>query len=113
MDILISNKAHHNMINIAKFTARISTSYSNKVIHNIYSTIDSIKGSPYIGRYVPELSDKHYRERICGNYRIIYLVSEKHNTIFIRYIISGKQNSYLFFEVHKKELFNFLNQLFN
>lgn len=112
MNISISNKAHNNMRNIIKFTTKISTNYSNKVMLDIYATIDSIKDAPYIGRYVPELSDKHYRERICRNYRIIYLVSEKHNTIFIRYIISGKQNSYLFFEVHKKELFDFFNQLF-
>lgn len=111
MNISISNKAHSNMRNITKFTVKFSANYSNKIIHEIYSTIDSIKDAPYIGRYVPELSDKHYRERICGNYRIIYLVSEKHNTIFIRYIISGKQNSKLFFEVHKKEILRFLNQI--
>lgn len=113
MNISISNKAYNNMQNIIKFTAKISTNYSNRVMLDIYDTIDSIKDTPYIGRYVPELSDKHYRERICGNYRIIYFISEKHNTIFIRYIISGKQNSYLFFEVHKKELFEFFNQLSN
>ena len=112
MNILISNKAYDNMRSIAKFSSRISTRYSNKIINSIYFTIDSIKETPYIGRYVPELSDNHYRERICGNYRIIYLISEKYNTIFIRYIISGKQNSNLFFKVHKKELLNFLNQLF-
>lgn len=112
MNISISNKAHNHMRNITKFTAKISTNYSNNVMRDIYSTIDSIKDAPYIGRYVPEISDKHYRERICGNYRIIYVVSEKHNTIYIRYIISGKQNSNLFFEVHKKEIFNFLNRLF-
>ena len=112
MNISISNRVYSNMRSITKFSAKISTNYSNKVIRDIYATIDSIKDAPYIGRYVPELSDKHYRERICGNYRIIYVVSKKHNTIFIRYIISGKQNSNLFFEVHKKELFNFLNRLF-
>ena len=113
MNISISNRTYNHMRSIAEFSAKISTNYSNKVIHNIYSTIYSIKDAPYIGRYVPEISDKHYRERICGNYRIIYVVSEKHNTIYIRYIISGKQNSNLFFEVHKKEIFNFLNRLFN
>jgi len=112
MNISISNKAYRNLRNITQFTSKISINYANKVIHNIYHTIDSIKNAPYIGRYVPELSDKYYRERICGNYRIIYLISKKHNTIFIRYIISGKQNSNLFFEVHKKELFNFLNQIY-
>ncbi|MCI8411718.1 MAG: type II toxin-antitoxin system RelE/ParE family toxin [Clostridia bacterium] len=113
MEISISNRAQSNIENITEFTLKISTNYANRVINEIYSTIYSIKDAPYIGRYVPEISDKHYRERICGNYRIIYVVSEKHNTIYIRYIISGKQNSNLFFEVHKKEIFNFLNRLFS
>ena len=113
MEISISNRAQSNIENITEFTLKISTNYANRVVNEIYSTIYSIKDAPYIGRYVPELSDKHYRERICENYRIIYLISEKHNTIFIRYIISGKQNSNLFFEVHKKELFDFFNRLYN
>ncbi len=112
MEISISSRAQTNIENIVEFSLKISTNYANKVITEIYSTIDSIQDDPYIGRYVPELSDKQYRERICRNYRIIYLVSEKHNTIFIRYIISGKQNSKIFFEVHKKELIEFFNQLF-
>lgn len=111
MKISISSRAQTNIENIAEFSLNISTNYANKVITEIYSTIDSIQDTPYIGRYVPELSDKHYRERICRNYRIIYLVSEKQNTIFIRYIISGK-NSKIFFDVHKKELIEFFNQLF-
>lgn len=113
MEISISNRAQSNIKNITEFTLKISTNYANRVINEIYSTIYSIKDAPYIGRYVPEISDKYYRERICGNYRIIYVVSEKHNTIYIRYIISGKQNSNLFFKVHKKEIFNFLNRLFS
>src|SRR5574344_233932 len=110
MEISLSNRAQSNIENISEFSLKISTNYANKVVNEIYSTINSIQDSPYIGRYVPELSDKHYRERICENYRIIYLIFEKYITIYIRYIISGKQNSYLFFEVHKKELFNFFNQ---
>ena len=110
MEISLSNRAQNNIENIAKFSLKISTNYANKIVNRIYSTINSIKISPYAGRYVPELLDKQYRERICENYRIIYLVSKRYNTIFIRYIISGKQNSYLFFEVHKKELINFFNQ---
>ena len=113
MNILISNKAYDNIKHIINFTLKVSKKYSNRIVKDIYDTIDSIKENPYIGRYVPELKNKHYRERICGNYRIIYIVSEKHKKIFISYIICGKQNSYLFFEVHKKELFDFLNLFLN
>lgn len=113
MEISISNRAQINIENIIDFSLKISTNYANRIVNEIYSTIYSIKDAPYIGRYVPEILDKHYRERIFKNYRIIYVISEKHNTIFIRYIISGKENSNLFFEVHKKEIFDFLNRLFN
>ena len=113
MEISISNRAQINIENIIDFSLKISTNYANRIVNEIYSTIYSIKDAPYIGRYVPEILDKHYRERIFKNYRIIYVISEKHNTIFIRYIISGKRNSNLFFEVHKKEIFDFLNRLFN
>lgn len=113
MEISISNRAQINIENIIDFSLKISTNYANRIVNEIYSTIYSIKDAPYIGRYVPEILDKHYRERIFKNYRIIYVISEKHNTIFIRYIISGKQNSNLFFEVHEKEIFDFLNRLFN
>ncbi len=74
MEISISNRAQSNIENITEFTLKISTNYANRVVNEIYSTIYSIKDAPYIGRYVPELLDKHYRERICGNYRIIYVV---------------------------------------
>ena len=111
MNISISNEIHHNIRNITKYTLNISTNYANRVVQKIYSTFDSIKYLPHAGRYVPELSDKHYRERICNSYRIIYFVSEFYNTIFIRYIFSGKQNSNLFFKVHKDELINFSNKI--
>ena len=80
--------------------------------NTLYDIIYDLQDSPYIGRYVPELSDKQYRERICGNYRIIYYVSETNNTIYVRYIFCARQNSNLFFKVHEKELFKFLNQFF-
>ncbi len=112
MKISISDKAQGNIEDITEFTSKISDNYANRVINNIYKLIDLIKYAPYIGRYVHEIPNKYYRERICENYRIIYVASEKLNTVFIRYIISGKQNSNLFFEVHKKEIFNFFYRNF-
>lgn len=113
MNISISNKAQNHLRSIAEFSAKISINYSNRVIQdiysNIYSNIYKLKDYPYIGRYVPEIQSSHYRERIYKNYRIIYVVSEKYNTIFIRYIFSSRQDKVTFFEVHKKEIFDFLN----
>ena len=113
MKVIITQRAKHNLLDLFDYNANISLNYAIRIDKKIRSYIEDLQDAPYIGRYITEISNKHYRERICGNYRIIYVVSEKHNTIYIRYIISGKQNSNLFFEVHKKEIFIFLNRLFS
>ena len=113
MKIIISNDAKSAITDIFHYSYNISFSYARKVVNKIYDAIYDLQYYPYIGRFVPELSDKNYRERICENYRIIYYVCEMNNTVYILYIFCTRQNSNLFFEVHKNELFNFLNQLFN
>lgn len=77
------------------------------------SYIEDLQHYPHIGRFVPEIQNKHYRERICKNYRIIYAVSEKYNIVCIRYIFNSRQDKATFFKVHKKELFDFLSFLFS
>ena len=84
-----------------------------RIDKKIRSYINELKHYPYIGRYVPEIPDKCYRERICEKYRIIYLISEKYKTIFIRYIFNAKQDKSAFLENHKIEIFDFFNRLFN
>ena len=112
MQIIISDDAKSAITDIYDYSYNISSNYASRIVNRIYDAIYDLQDSPYIGRYVPELSDKQFRERICEKYRIIYYISEKDNTIFIRYIFCGRQNSNLFFKVHEKELFDFFNQLF-
>lgn len=107
MQVIVTTKAKSNLLEVFNYNVKISLKYAIETDKKIRSSIDKLQNFPYIGRYVPEIPNKYYRERVCENYRIIYIVSEKLNTVFIRYIISGKQNSNLFFEVHKKEIFNF------
>ena len=104
MQIIISDDAKSAITDIYDYSYNISSNYANRIVNKIYDTI-------YIGRNVPEFSDKQFRERICEKYRIIYYISEMDNTIFIRYIFCGRQNSKLFFKVHENELINFFNQL--
>lgn len=102
MKIIVTQRAKHNLIDIFDYNINISLNYAIRIDKKIRSYIEDLKYSPYIGRYVPEISDKHYRERICEKFRIIYFVSEKENTIFIRYIFSSRQDKKMFFEVYKK-----------
>lgn len=109
MKVIVTQRAKHNLFD---YTANISLNYAIRIDEKILSYIEELQYSPYIGRYVLEISDKHYRERICENFRIIYFVSEKENTVFIRYIFSSRQDKRTFFEVHKSEIYNFFNHLF-
>ena len=113
MQIIISDESKSAITDIFDYSHNISANYASRIINKIYNYIYDLQDSPYIGRYVPELSDKQYRERICEKYRIIYYVSETNNTIYIQYIFCIRQNSNSFFKVHEKELFNFFNQYFN
>ncbi len=113
MQIIISDDVKSAITDIFNYSFNISANYANRIVNKIYDAIYDLQNSPYICRYVFELSDKHYRERICEKYRIIYYISEANNTIYVRYIFCSRQNSKLSFKVHEKKLFEFFNHLFN
>lgn len=113
MKIIIADSAKFAIGDIFRYLLNVSNQYATEMVNNIYKTILNIQDNPYIGRYVPELPDNKFRERICKEYRIIYYISELKGTIYIQYIFSGKQNSNLFFKIHKNEIIKFLNQFFS
>lgn len=113
MKVIITQRAKNDRLVLFNYNSKISLDYAIKIDKKIRSYINELKHYPYIGRYVPEIPDKRYRERICEKYRIIYLISEKYKTIFIRYIFNAKQDKSAFLENHKIEIFDFFNRLFN
>lgn len=71
--------------------------------------VNSVPDNYFDGLKPTEMVFKLMRERICEKFRIIYFISEKENTVFIRYIFSSRQDKRTFFEVHKSEIYNFFN----
>lgn len=112
MKVVLTQRAKSDRLEIFEYNSKISPNYAIRIDKKIRLYIKDLETTPYIGRYVPEISDKHYRERICEKFRIIYFISEKDNIIFIRYILSARQDKKRFFEVHKSEIYNIFNQLF-
>ncbi len=53
------------------------------------SMVEAIASFPAIGRVVPEYNDPNLRERICGNYRIVYRL--KDDVVEIAAICHGAQ----------------------
>lgn len=113
MQVIVTQRAKNDLLDLFDYNAKISLNYAIRIDKKIRSYIEDLQYSLYIGRYVPEISDNHYRERICEKFRIIYFISEKENFIFIRYIFNARQDKRTFFKVHKSEIFNFLNQFFS
>jgi toxin ParE1/3/4 len=53
-----------------------SIRYASITANKIYDRVQPIKDNPYLGKMVPEFSEKSIREVIEGNYRIIYRINQ-------------------------------------
>ncbi len=100
MRIIISNEVRNDITEIYEYIARDSLKYANETIKNIYSRISELENSPYLGRYIPELLDKKYRELLYKNYRIVYSVLEEKNIIYIYFVIHSKRDFKSFYNTY-------------
>jgi len=89
MKIIWSPLAVDRASEIAEYIARDKPSAADKWINTVFSKVGQLKSSPDIGRVVPEIGNKQFRELIYGNYRIIYRVEKKQVSILT--IRHGKQ----------------------
>lgn len=113
MNIILTKRAKQDLNNIFEYNLNISLNYAIRIEKKIIQYIEKLRDFPNIGRYVPEIPDRHYRERICEKYRIIYYIFEKYNTIYIRFVFNAKKDKTAFFEIHKNQTLNFFNDLFS
>ena len=77
MQIIISDDVKSAITDIFDYSYNISANYASRIVNKIYDTIYDLQDSPYIGRYVPELSDKQYRERICENIELFIMFQKQ------------------------------------
>ena len=77
MRIIWSPLAVDRVAEIADYIARDKPSAAEKWIESVFTKVEQVKGSPEIGRVVPEINDYQFRELIYGNYRIIYRLETK------------------------------------
>ena len=57
---------------ITKFIAVDSSQYAQLFALDVIKTVDHLSTFPRSGRVVPELGNTAIREKILGNYRIVY-----------------------------------------
>ncbi|RJP40363.1 MAG: type II toxin-antitoxin system RelE/ParE family toxin [Desulfobacteraceae bacterium] len=71
------------------YIAQDKPSAANKWIHKVFLKVEQLRLNPEIGRPVPEINDRQFRELIYGNYRVIYHIGIRQISILT--IRHGKQ----------------------
>ncbi len=91
MDLTIewSPEAQEDLGSIAEYIARDSEFYARSVVTKILSLSREIAEFPFIGRIVPEIGDRHMRERFIYSYRLVYRIEPQR--ILIVAVIHGKR----------------------
>jgi toxin ParE1/3/4 len=89
MKIVWSPLAVDRASEIAEYIAQDKPSSAENWINRVFSKVEELKSFPEIGRIVPEIRNKQFRELIYSNYRIIYRIEKKQISILT--IRHGKQ----------------------
>jgi len=105
MKIVVDDLAKQSLIDIYYYNYQYSLKNAIETNRNILRCIHELEDLPYIGRYIPEMSDKRFREIIykCSRrtgYRIMYYISENTNKIYIFNIFNSKQDFNKFLKSH-------------
>ncbi len=87
--IIWSPVAASHLEQICDYIAQNSEIYARIFAKEVLSVIESLPSFPKAGRIVPEYNDDNLRERIYGNYRIVYRIQE--DVIEIAAICHGAQ----------------------
>lgn len=105
MKVIMQDTAHNSMDSCFDYLSHFSTKNAIETIEGIYNIIYNLENSPFMGRYIPEMSDKRFRELIYRKhrnqgYRIVYYVSEFKETIYILYVANCKQDFNRILKIH-------------
>ena len=89
MKIVWSPLAVERASEIVDYIAQDKPLAAEKWIQKVFSKVDQLRLNPEMGRIVPEINNRLFRELIYGNYRIIYHIETKQISILT--IRHGKQ----------------------
>ena len=96
MRVQVEDLARKHLIDIYYYNYRYSLKNAIETSEKILSQIDNLEYFPYIGRHIPKIKDKHFRELICrknrNSYRIVYYISKSSDIVYIIHISNSKQN---------------------
>ena len=71
--------ALENLIAIGDYIEKDSYFYAQRVVNNLFNSVDILEQHPFAGRVVPEFNNKNIRELIRGSYRVVYKIINEIN----------------------------------
>ena len=97
MKVIVENLAKKGLNDIFYYNMQYSLKNAINIDYTITEYIKNLANSPYIGRYIPEISDKHFREVIYRKnlksaYRIMYYIYDYQDIIRVFNIMNSKQD---------------------
>ena len=113
MKVIIEDLAKKCLDDIFYYNFQYSPQNAINTDSTITQYTEKLADFPYMGRYIPELWNKNFREIIYRKsrkigYRIMYYISEKSETIYVFNIINCKQDFNRILKLH-----NYFNNYFN
>jgi plasmid stabilization system protein ParE len=72
--LIWSPQSAEDLDEICKFIAKDSEEYARMVARRIYAAARSAADFPQGGRVVPDFENPNLREKIVGNYRVVYRI---------------------------------------
>lgn len=89
MQIVWSPLAVERISELVDYIAQDKPMAADKWIRAVFSKVEQLQSNPEIGRIVPEINEREFREIIYGNYRVIYHIGTKQISILT--VRHGKQ----------------------
>lgn len=105
MNVHVEDSVSEELTDIYYYNALYSLKNAIETDVNLRGYIHDLEYYPYLGRYIPEMEDKRFRESIYrrnrySGYRIMYYISESSDTIYIIGIINCKQDFSKYLKCH-------------
>jgi toxin ParE1/3/4 len=87
--IIWTEPALSDLNEIAEYIALDKFNAANRLVKQIFSSIDRLEQFPESGRIPPELERSKYREIIVGPCRVFYRVDQ--DNVYIVYVMRGER----------------------
>ena len=84
-EIIWTEPAIENLNDIAEYIAVNNVFAAQKVVRNVYSTVNRLKSFPESGRIPQEIPEFGYREVIINPCRVLYKV--ENNLVYILHVV--------------------------